>query len=99
MLRFWYYVNFFTNTSKTLSWKSIGLLKESIENITTSNSNFDPTLFNYYPLPDIKFNRNWLINNNDLSLDAVNLLWTKSVLERFRYRLYIRKLLKWFANW
>ena len=73
LLRFWYYVNFFTNTSKILSWKSIGLLKESIENITTSNSNFDPTLFNYYPLPDIKFNRNWLINNNDLSLDAVNL--------------------------
>ena len=74
MLRFWYYVNFFTNTSKILSWKSIGLLKESIENITTSNSNFDPTLFNYYPLPDIKFNKDCLINNNnDLSLDVVNL--------------------------
>ena len=44
LLRFWYYVNFFTNTYKILSWKSIGLLKESIENITTSNSNFHPTV-------------------------------------------------------
>ena len=50
------YFRFFTNTSKVLSWKSIGL-EESIENITTLNNNFSPTLVNYYPLPDIKFNR------------------------------------------
>ena len=29
--------------------------------------------FNYYPLPDIKFNGHCLINDNDPSLDAVNL--------------------------
>ena len=65
---------FFTNTSKVLSWKSIGLSEESVENITTSDSNFAQTLITYYPLPDIKFNGNCLIiNNNDPSLDAVNL--------------------------
>ena len=56
-----------------LSWKSIGLSKESIENITTSDSNFASTIINYYPTPYIKFNGNCLKNNNDSSLDAVNL--------------------------
>ena len=47
--------------------------EESIENITTSGSNFVPTLINYYPLPDIKVNGLCLINNNDPSLGVVNL--------------------------
>ena len=43
-------------------------------NKTTSDSNFAPTLINFYPLPDIKFNGHCLINNNnDSSLDIVNL--------------------------
>ena len=65
---------FFTNTSKVLSRKSIGLSEESIENITASDSNFAPTLINYCPLPNIKLDRHCLINNNnnDLSLGAVN---------------------------
>ena len=68
------YVKFFTNTSKVLPWKSIGLSEENIANIAISNSNFPPTLINYYPLPDIQFNKNCLINNDNVrSLDAVNL--------------------------
>ena len=68
------FFRFFTNTSKVLSCKSIGLSEESIENITTSDSNFAPNLINYYPLPDIKFNGHCLINNNnDASLSVVNL--------------------------
>ena len=68
------YFRFFTNTCKILLWKSIGLSEESIENITASESNFAPTLTSYYPLPDIKFNGQCLINNNnDPSLGAVNL--------------------------
>ena len=59
------YFKFFTNTSKLLSWKSIALLLESTENITTSNCNFAPTLINFYPLSDIKFNGHCLMNNNN----------------------------------
>ena len=65
---------FFTNSSKVLSWKSIRPSEEGIENITTSDSNFDPSLINYYPLSDNKFNEHCLISsNNDPSLVAVNL--------------------------
>ena len=68
------YFRFFTNTYNVLSWKSIGHSEKGIENITTSDSNFPPILINYYPLPDIKFNGNCLINNKkDPSLDAANL--------------------------
>ena len=35
--------------------------EERIKNITKSGRNFGPTLINYYPLPDIKFNGNCLI--------------------------------------
>ena len=68
------YFRFLTNISKDLSWKCIELLEESIESITTSESKFAPALINYYPLTNIKFNGNCLINNNNgPSLDAVNL--------------------------
>ena len=59
------YFRFFTSTFKVLSWKFIGLSEEGIENITTSDSNFVPTLINYYPLPDIKYNGQCLTNNNN----------------------------------
>ena len=56
-----------------LSWKSVVLLEESIENIATSDSNFAPTLINYYPLQNITFSGNGLMNNsNDSSLGEVN---------------------------
>ena len=68
------YFTFFNNISKVLSWKTIGLSEESIENISATDSNFASTLINYYPLPDIKFNGHCLINNNnEPSLGAVNL--------------------------
>ena len=48
--------------------------RKYIENITASDSNFAPTLINYYPLPDIKFNGHYLTeNNNNPSLGIVNL--------------------------
>ena len=53
---------------------SVGLWEESIEIITTSDSNFAPVLIDCYLLPDIKFNGHGLINNNnDPFLGAVNL--------------------------
>ena len=59
------YSRFFTNKSKVLSWKFIWLSEKSIENITTSDSSFASSLIDYYPLQDIKFNRNCLMNNNN----------------------------------
>ena len=59
------YFKFFTDTSKIFTWKSIGYAEENIENMTTSDSSFAPALINCYPLPDIKFNGNCLINNNN----------------------------------
>ena len=66
------YFRFITNTFKVLSWLSIGLSEEGIENITISDRNFAPTLINYYPLPDIKYNRRCLINNNKLIKCLIN---------------------------
>ena len=41
----------------------IGLSEESDEIITTSDSNFAATLINCYPMPDIRFNKNCIIND------------------------------------
>ena len=63
----------FTNTSKVLSWKSKVLSVKSVENITTTDDDFAPTLINYYPLPDIKFNGHCLMNNSNTSAKIINL--------------------------
>ena len=41
---------FFTNIRKFLSWESIGLSQERVENITKPASNFASNLINYYPI-------------------------------------------------
>ena len=66
--------------------------KESIENITKSNSAFAPSFVNHYILPDVNFNGLCLINN-DISI-------TKKVLNiHISYILnpWIRDLNKYFA--
>ena len=48
--------------------------KESIENITKSNSNFAPTFVDHHVLPDIDFNGHCLINNNiSITKKVINL--------------------------
>ena len=54
-----------------LLWKSKEFLKESIENITTSDNSFAPPLINYYPLPDIKIDGHCLINKNNTPLSII----------------------------
>ena len=68
----------------------MGFSDESIENIPTSDTNFAESLINYYSLPDVKLNGLCLINDNDSSLGAVNLLYTRSMVKRIRHRFYIR---------
>ena len=58
------YIKYFSGTTRIESWKSNGMLEESIENITKSNSNFAPTSVDHHVLPDINFNGHCLIKNN-----------------------------------
>ena len=49
------YIKYFSGTTQIKSWKSNGILKESIENITKSDSNFAPTFVNHHLFPDPNF--------------------------------------------
>ena len=75
------YFRVFTNTSKVLSWKSKEFSDENTVNIATSESNFAPTLINYYILLDIKLNGNCLINNNTKTLLGVVNLYISQTLD------------------
>ena len=48
----------FSGTIETCLWKFHGMSKESIENITTSDNSFAPTLINYYQVQDLMNNKN-----------------------------------------
>ena len=50
------YIKYFHGTTQIYSRKSNGMLEESIENITKSNSNFAPTFVDHHSLPDIDLN-------------------------------------------
>ena len=58
------YIKQFNGTNQISQWKSNRISKESIENITKSDSLFAPPFFNHYILPDLNFNGHCLINNN-----------------------------------
>ena len=46
----------FRSTTRVEWWKSNGMSKENIENITISDSNFAPTFVDHHLLPDMNFN-------------------------------------------
>ena len=52
------------STQENYSWTSKGILEESIKNPPGCENNFPPILINSYPLPDVIFGGNWLINGN-----------------------------------
>ena len=56
----------FKDTTRTYSWKSDGMSKENVENITKLDirHNFASTFVDHHFLPDIKFYRHCLIKNN-----------------------------------
>ena len=58
------YIKYFSDTSRTDSWKSNGMSEENVENITKSDSNFAPTFVDHNLLPSMTFNGHCLINNN-----------------------------------
>ena len=58
-------IHFFSGTTETYLRKSKGMSEKSIENITTSDNTFAPSLVNSDLLPNAKlFNNNTLFNNN-----------------------------------
>ena len=58
------YIKYFHATTRVYSWKSNGMSKGNIENITKSDRNFLPIFLDRHVLPDINFNGHCLINNN-----------------------------------
>ena len=58
------YVKYFNGTTQSELWKYKGMSKESIENITKSDSNFAPSFDDHHVLPDINFNGHCLIKDN-----------------------------------
>ena len=58
------YIKYFHATTRIYLWKSNGMSKESIENITKSGSTSAPTFADHHSLPDINFNQHCLIKNN-----------------------------------
>ena len=66
--------------------------KESIENITKSDSNFAPTFVDDHVLPDINFNGHCLINNICISKRVINtyISYTLNPVNKFKHRFYIK---------
>ena len=68
------------------------MAEENIENITKSDSNFRPDFAGLYFLPDINFDRHFL-TNKILFLKSnkfIYFLQTKSTINKFKHRFYIR---------
>ena len=70
------YVKHFSGTTWIELWKSHGMPGKSIENITKSDSNFEPTFVDHHSWPDINFNGHYLIKNNILIPKKVRFLVT-----------------------
>ena len=68
------HIKYFHGTTQIYSWKSNGMLEDSLANLTKSDSNFAPTFVSHHSLPDINFNGHCLIKNNiSLPKKAINL--------------------------
>ena len=55
------YIKYFSATTRIESWKSNGILEESIESITKSGSSFASTFVDHHLLPNMNFNGHCLI--------------------------------------
>ena len=68
------YIKYFSDTTRYNSWKSNGMSKENIENVTKLDSNFAPTFVVHHVLSDINFNEHCLINNTiSIPKNVINL--------------------------
>ena len=66
------HIKHFSGTTQIYSWKSNGMSKENIENITKSDSNFAPTFVDHHVVLNINFDRYCLINNIYVPEKAIN---------------------------
>ena len=58
------YIKYFSGTTRIESLKSNRMSEKSIENITTTDSNFAPAFVDHHLLPDMTFNGHCLIKSN-----------------------------------
>ena len=68
--------------------------EENIGNTTQSDSNFALFFFNHHVLPELKFNGNCLIKNNNYIPKKLTNLYTsyifKLMVKKFKHRFYIK---------
>ena len=57
------YIKFLSRTEEIYSWKSKEVQKKVLR-ILLDQDTFAPNVINSYPLPDVKFGENCLINSN-----------------------------------
>ena len=67
------YIRQFSGTTQVVSWKSIGLSEENIENITKSDRNFALNFVDHHILPDINFNRHCVIDDIYIRKKVINI--------------------------
>ena len=68
------YIKYFSGTTRIESWKSNGMSKENIENITKSEGKIAPTFFDHHLLPDMNFNGHYFIKSNTcIPIKLINL--------------------------
>ena len=86
------HIKHFSGTTQIYSWKSNGMSKENIENITKSDSNFTQTFVDQHVLSDINFNGHSLIYNIYIlkSNKSIYFLHTKFLIKKFKHIFYIR---------
>ena len=80
-------------TNRIYSQKSNRISKESIENITKSDSNFAPTFIDHHSLPNINFCGHCLIKNNISIPKKVIYLYflhIRSTIKKLKHRFYIK---------
>ena len=58
------HIKYFTSTTQIEPWKSNGMSKKSLDNITKSDSNLTPTFVDHHSLQAIDFNERCLIKSN-----------------------------------
>ena len=67
------YIEYFSGTTRIISWKSNGISQEDNEYIAKSESNSSPAFVDHPLLRDRNFNRHSLINIISIPKEVINL--------------------------
>ena len=80
------YIKYFSSTSWLESWKSNGMSKDIIKNITKSDSNFASNFVDHQLLPDKNFNEHCLIKNSiSISKKVINVYISYTLIPKLKH--------------